>query len=288
MAANYSRASVHDPSIVKLQDGSYYIIGSHLGAARSNDLGNWTAAANSNLGSTNTTFFKNIYTDLAIPEKWSNTTNGYNLAGNMWAPDIIYNEAMGKYCINDTNYSNHAIAGRSSKSFYDNGRPDTILNQIQAGDYLLVQFGINDGAFNKAERHAPNCGTVPGTDGSFEFYIAKYIEGALAKGATPILITPPLSLKNRSGSSFVTSYTNYTDSVKKPSAYYKVPYIDLNGLMVDHYNQIGYDTAYTYHMCVTGSTDMTHFTETGANAVAGLVANAIKGLNLDISGRVTS
>ncbi len=98
-AANYSRASVHDPSIVKLQDGSYYIIGSHLGAARSNDLGNWTAAANSNLGSTNTTFFRNIYSDLAIPEKWSNTTNAYNLAGNMWAPDIIYNEAMGKYCM---------------------------------------------------------------------------------------------------------------------------------------------------------------------------------------------
>jgi len=98
-AANYTRASVHDPSIVKLQDGSYYIIGSHLGAARSTDLGNWTAAANSNLGSTATTFFKNIYTDLAIPEKWSNTTNGYNLAGNMWAPDIIYNKAMGKYCM---------------------------------------------------------------------------------------------------------------------------------------------------------------------------------------------
>ncbi len=98
-AANYSRASVHDPSIVKLQDGSYYIIGSHLGAARSADLGNWTAAANSNLGSTRTTFFRDIYKDLAIPEKWSNTTNGYNLAGNMWAPDIIYNEAMGKYCM---------------------------------------------------------------------------------------------------------------------------------------------------------------------------------------------
>ena len=98
-AANFTRASVHDPSIVKLEDGSYYIIGSHLGAARSNDLENWTAAANSNLGSTNTTFFPNIYTDLAIPEKWSNTTSGYDLAGNMWAPDIIYNPSMKKYCM---------------------------------------------------------------------------------------------------------------------------------------------------------------------------------------------
>lgn len=97
--AEYSRASVHDPSIVRLEDGSYYIIGSHLGAAHSNDLQNWTSAANSNLGSTRTTFFKNIYTDLSVPEKWSNTTAGYDLAGNMWAPDIIYNKEMNKYCM---------------------------------------------------------------------------------------------------------------------------------------------------------------------------------------------
>lgn len=97
--AEYARVSVHDPSIVKLEEGGYYIIGSHLGAARSNDLQNWYSAANSYLGSTNTTFFNNIYADLAVPEKWSNTTSGYNLAGNMWAPDIIYNKDMGKYCM---------------------------------------------------------------------------------------------------------------------------------------------------------------------------------------------
>lgn len=98
-AAGYSRVSVHDPSIVKLQDGSYYLIGSHLGAARSDDLMNWTPAANSDRGSTATTFFQNIYTDLAVPEKWSNTTAGYDLSGNMWAPDIIFNPDMGKYCM---------------------------------------------------------------------------------------------------------------------------------------------------------------------------------------------
>ncbi len=223
--------------------------------------------------------------DVTIYIAGDSTVQSYKAS---YAPQQGWGYYLGNYFSDNTTVSNHAIAGRSSKSFYDNGRLDTILNQIKAGDYLLVQFGINDGAYNKAERYAPTCGQVPGTDGSFEFYMAKYIEGALAKGATPILISPTLSLKNRSGNTFVASYTNYTDSVKKLSAYYNVPYIDLNGLMVDHYNSIGYDTAYTYHMCVTGSTDMTHFTETGANAVAGLVANAIKGLGLDISGRVSS
>ena len=48
--------------------------------------------------------------------------------------------------------------------------------------------------------------------------------------------------------------------------------------MVNHYNQIGYDAAYKYHMVSTGngSTDMTHFTEAGAKAVAKLVADEMK------------
>ncbi len=99
-AANHARVAVHDPSIVKLDDGSFYIIGSHLGAARSADLGSWTHTANSDQGTKNTTFFNDIYTDLAVPEAWSKPSNAnYDLSGNLWAPDIIYNEVLGKYCM---------------------------------------------------------------------------------------------------------------------------------------------------------------------------------------------
>lgn len=214
------------------------------------------------------------------------TVQTYNAS---YAPQQGWGAFLGNY-LNGVNVSNHAIAGRSSKSFYDNGRLDTILNEIKPGDYLFVQFGINDAAYNKAERYAPTCGSVPGTDGSFEFYMAKYIEGAKAKGATPVLVTTVIGLKSYDNNSkkFVGSYTNYCDAMKKCAAYYKIPCIDLNTLMVNHYNSIGYNKAYNYHMISTGngSTDQTHFTETGANAVAGLVANAIKGLGVDISSNV--
>lgn len=99
-AANYNRVAVHDPSIIKLEDDSYFIIGSHLGAAVSTQLGNWTVAANSDQGTKNTTFFNDIYTDLAVPAAWSSPSNSsYDLSGNLWAPDIVYNEVMGKYCM---------------------------------------------------------------------------------------------------------------------------------------------------------------------------------------------
>ncbi|MDE5792760.1 MAG: arabinase, partial [Oscillospiraceae bacterium] len=97
--AVYNRVAVHDPSVVKLEDGSYYIIGSHLAAARSEDLCNWTITANSSAGTANTTYFDNIYTDLVIPNAWSNTSAGYDLSGNLWAPDIIWNPVMNKWCM---------------------------------------------------------------------------------------------------------------------------------------------------------------------------------------------
>ncbi len=201
-----------------------------------------------------------------------------------YAPQQGWGYYLGNYFKNNVTVSNHAIAGRSSKSFYDNGRLDTILGTMKTGDYLFIQFGINDAASNKAERYAPVCGNVNNpTDGSFEFYMQKYIEGTIEKGGTPVLVTTVIGLKAYSGGKFVGSYSGYCNAMKQLAAKYDIPCIDLNTLMVNHYNSIGYDAAYQYHMCATGSTDMTHFTETGAKAVAKLVADAVKTLQLPIS-----
>jgi len=206
-----------------------------------------------------------------------------------YAPQQGWGYYLTDYFTDNVTVSNHAIAGRSSKSFYDNGRLQTILDSMNQGDYLLVQFAINDSAASNAERYAPVCGNVNNpTEGSYEWYIEKYIEGAQAKGGTPVLVTTVIGLKAYSNGKFVNSYTDYCNACKSMATKYSIPCIDLNTLMVNHYNSIGYDAAYKYHLigAVEGSTDMTHFTETGANAVAGLVANAIKGLNLDISKEV--
>ena len=64
--------------------------------------------------------------------------------------------------------------------------------------------------------------------------------------------------------------------------------IDLNTLMVNHYHSVGYDTAYSYHMAaaIEGSSDLTHFNDTGANIVAGLVAGGLKKANIPLSKEV--
>ena len=184
---------------------------------------------------------------------------------------------------------NRAIAGRSSKSFYDQGRFTAIEESLKAGDYVLIQFAINDSASSNAERYAPVCNNVDNpTSGSYEWYMTQFITAALAKGATPILVTTTLSAKSYSNGKFVGSYTDYCNACKSLAAKYSIPCVDLNTLMVNHYNSVGYDTAYSYHMAsvIEGSTDLTHFNDTGANIVAGLVANAIKGLGIPLSSYV--
>lgn len=182
---------------------------------------------------------------------------------------------LADYFNSNVTVSNHAIAGRSSKSFITQGRLDTILNSIQEGDYLLVQFAINDANYNNEERYAP---VGDGSEGTYQYYIKQYVEGALAKGATPILVTTTLSLGSYSNGKFVNSYTAYCQAMKDIANEYNITCVDLNTLMVNHLNSIGYDSAYYYYMISSSdtSTDKTHFTETGASAVASLVASGIR------------
>ena len=209
------------------------------------------------------------------------TAQSYN---SSYAPQQGWGYYLGNYFSNAVTISNHSIAGRSSKSFYDNGRLQTILNSIKAGDYLLVDFGINDGGYNNQERYAPCCGFVDNpTYGSFEYYMEFYIEGAKAKGATPILMSPTLSIKNAQ-QPFSAGYRNIDTACKQLAQKYSVPYFDLGSAMATSFNNLPYNTVYGYYMGSTnGSTDFTHFTETGAQVVAKIVSDGIKNLGINLS-----
>lgn len=200
-----------------------------------------------------------------------------------YAPQQGWGYYLQDYFNDNVTVANHSLAGRSTKKFYNEGRWDTIVNSLKAGDYVMIQFAINDAGKQNEDRYAPTCGNVDNPSaGSYEWYMTEFIKTAKEKGATPILVTTVIGMKAYSGGKFVNSYTNYCDACKKLSAKYDVPCIDLNSIMVQHYNSVGYDTAKSYHLmgAVSGSTDGTHFCEKGANIVAGLVAKDVKAQKL--------
>lgn len=117
-AYELKRVSVHDPSIVwDPASKMYYIFGSHRAAAKTTDLMSWTAftapwkTATSDNAANNMAFetpavnkIKKGGVDVDFPSfsatKWSaKGGSGYNVDGNMWAPDVIYNKVMKKWCM---------------------------------------------------------------------------------------------------------------------------------------------------------------------------------------------
>lgn len=121
--ASLRRVSVHDPSIVwDATSSTYYIFGTHRGAARSKDLMNWTtftapwatvkadgslvSGAASNVAFT-TPQVKSVSIggqQVAMPafdaQAWAATqSSSYDISGNLWAPDVIYNPVMQKWCM---------------------------------------------------------------------------------------------------------------------------------------------------------------------------------------------
>ena len=118
MAYNLRHVSVHDPSVVWDPNSRYYyIFGSHRASAKSRDMSSWTTftaawKTTTSNNASNTDAFKNNQTKKVTINgnevtfgnfdayAWSSAYgNGYNIDGNMWAPDVIYNPVMQKWCM---------------------------------------------------------------------------------------------------------------------------------------------------------------------------------------------
>ena len=200
------------------------------------------------------------------------TVQSYNAS---YYPQAGWGQMISKYFTSDVSFVNKAIAGRSSKNFVTQGRLDEILNVIQPNDYLFVQFGHNDATISNADRYA-----APYT--TYKEYLAQYIDGARAKDAIPVLITPVARL-NYKNNTFVNDFPDYCIAMKQVAQEKNCFIIDLMTKSLDYYKSIGYDQTYKLYLVSSNGTDYTHFTEEGATQIARLVAEGVREINIDIA-----
>ena len=105
-------AVIHDPSLMKANDGKYYIVGSHLAMGVSDDLVNWTDKGFSLDGNNYLTPASGTWKDTlaeplswclryqnAVPDKYYDDERGNTMEYNCWANNVIYNSNIGKYCL---------------------------------------------------------------------------------------------------------------------------------------------------------------------------------------------
>lgn len=189
------------------------------------------------------------------------------------APQAGWGQKLPDWTADGWEVRNHAVGGRSTRSFIDEGRLDAIAGEIRAGDVLLIQFGHNDAKREDATRY-----TDPATD--FPRFLQRYIEVARQKGATPILITPVARLLY-DFRSLVDTHGRYTLAMQELATRERVALIDLNATSSDWIRVHGEEGAKPYFMFTQGKADGTHFSEAGADAVACLVAAGWRGLDVD-------
>ena len=207
---------------------------------------------------------------------------------------------------------NHAVNGRSSKSFIDEGRWEKVLSLLKPGDYLFIQFGHND---EKADpkRHTDANG------GSFDENLRRFVTEARAKGAIPVLFNSivrrnfgsadakavaeavmqddirrgvnPDAKREASaeatpetGDKLIDTHGAYLDSPRNVARELSVPFVDMNKLTHELVEGMGPEASKRLFMWVPagqvaampkGREDNTHLNIYGARRVASLTVDAI-------------
>lgn len=196
----------------------------------------------------------------------------------------------------DVIVDNHALNGRSSKSFISEGHWQKVVEKIKPGDYVFIQFGHND------EKDDPKRHTDPGT--TFDENLRKFVKETRMRGGIPVLFnsvvrriftnskTAVADDDTRSNSSadlvegdtLVDTHGDYLLSPRNVARELNVPFVDANKITHDLEQGLGPDKSKKLHMWYLpnevpslpkGRQDNTHYNVYGAYVVAGLLADAV-------------
>ncbi|NEB01388.1 rhamnogalacturonan acetylesterase [Streptomyces sp. SID13726] len=184
------------------------------------------------------------------------------------APETGWGMAVPFFLHKDLAVANHAVNGRSSKSFVDEGRLDAILGLIKPGDLLLVQFAHND---EKAED--PTRYTEPWS--TYQDYLRLYIDGARAKGARPVLATSVERRRFDASGNAVPTHGEYPAAMRALAREEGVALLDIQALSLALWQKLGVEETKRYFNWTATEQDNTHFNPPGAIAVARLVAGEL-------------
>jgi lysophospholipase L1-like esterase len=222
-------------------------------------------------------------TVMTYPANNTDGDNGANLEG--WGQELA------PFFTNKVTVNNQAIGGRSVAFFtwtvatdstgaYEcdsQGAPtfrltngnkvDTsqwakIKSGIKAGDFLLIQFGTND------ETH--DCPRFVST-ADFETDLGFMADTVIAKGATPIFVTP-MGHRTFTGTKFNNTLLPYANAMKAEASAKGLEVVDLNLRSGEYYESVG--TAYLATNIFDGGT--THFIKAGAIEMATLIVGELK------------
>lgn len=189
-------------------------------------------------------------------------------------PETGWGMQLSAFFKEEVKVDNRALNGRSTKSFINEKRWESVLITLKEGDYVFIQFGHNDEKIDK-----PEVGT------SLEEYkvnLIKYIAETKAKKANPVLLTPIMRRSFKNGV-FKDSHLGYPDVVRKLADSLHIPLIDMHRKTEKLILGLGEEPSKKLFNYVDsgnvnypyGKKDDTHLNPYGAKQVAALVVQGV-------------
>ena len=217
-----------------------------------------------------------------------------------------WGQMLSGFFTEDVRVDNHAINGRSTKSFIDEGRWQKVVDQITPGDYVIIQFGHNDEKITSPERY-----TKAGAD--FDDNLRRFVNETREHGGIPILMDPivrrsffenknaaeeddlfgkGITLKEEGDKLVEThvitredgSIDDYLSAVYDVAKELNVTFIPMNAISKEFVESFGNEAskqlfcwfpANTYAACPNGREDNTHLNVAGARQICSLAVDAI-------------
>lgn len=206
--------------------------------------------------------------------------------GGSGRPKVGWGEVIAPYFdLDEINVVNKAIGGRSARTFHREGRWQWIEDNLKKGDFVIIQFGHNDGGrvgdpSNKHRADLPGTGdeTAPDDmgDGTVEevhtygWYLKQFVTGANAKGATVILCSPIPHLDRWENGRDFEGHAKWAKEVADANDAY---FMDLTMIITEGYKELGMEKVKPFF-----EDKRTHTTDAGAQFNAKAVISGLKGL----------
>lgn len=183
---------------------------------------------------------------------------------------------------------NYARNGRSTRTFVEEGLWSDLIKNTQKGDFVIIQFGHNDGVITKKSYTNP---------AQFRLNFVAFVNEVRAKGATPILCTPVARRKFDANGVLEKTHGEFPDIIRAVAKQEKVALIDMEVLTSKMLQDAGVEQSNKFfHKFAPGESpffpeghdDNTHFNEDGARRVAELFVKEIRKQKLKNLNKLTS
>jgi lysophospholipase L1-like esterase len=174
---------------------------------------------------------------------------------------------------------NHAMGGRSCRSFVSEGRWKFMIGRVKDGDYVIIQFGHNDEKKEDPKRYSAPMG-------DFKDFLTGFIKDVRDRGAHPVLVTPVSRRTfDKDGKTIYHSHRDFAVAVRQLAEAQKVPLLDLEARTSEEFEKMGPERSKAWFMWVPAGElavfpeehkDDTHFNTYGACRVCDLAVLEIK------------